>query len=108
MNDKIKWTLEQAMDARDRIANVIDLLEGQSAAQEAEEAPRPGKWVSVKDELPRAWVSVLAYVRRKKARYRVIVWRSDVKGWGSHDPFFDKRDKVTHWMPLPEPPEEID
>lgn len=80
MNDKIKWTLEQAMNARDRITNIIELLEGLSA-QGGEETPRAGTWISVIDRLPREGETVLA--------------------------FFSKRDKVTYWMPLPEPPEEI-
>lgn len=105
MTDRQKWALEQAMDARDRINNVIEMLEDMSA-QGGEDAPRAGTWISVKDRLPRTGRSVLVYVRRDDGVdtwYRTIAWMGE-KNWDSCDPYFSQNDTITHWMSLPEPP----
>ena len=47
-----------------------------------------GKWINVKDRLPESAGWYLVFFRGKK--------------W----PFDNHYHKVTHWMPLPEPPKE--
>ena len=70
------------------------------------EMTRPG-WISVKDRLPEDETVVIAYVQHKIGWYRMFAWH-DMYGWHSNAPGFDEEesDYVTHWMPLPEPPEE--
>ena len=65
------------------------------------------KWISVKDRLPERFENVLCYFPEKdygsavmvdyneSTREEITVFASQFK-WG----------KVTHWMPLPEPPVE--
>ena len=68
------------------------------------------KWISVEDRLPEPCVSVLTLRRRLEdgaCSQRVdstipiydgtFAWFSDTHSW---------KTKVTHWMPLPEPPKE--
>lgn len=68
------------------------------------------EWISVKDRLPEKNTWVLCYVKWMIPVFemeRGIRKYSDVK-----KVFFDGRfrlgDSVTHWMPLPEPPESED
>ncbi len=71
-------------------------------------------WVSVKDRLPKGTDSVLAWVECGAVpvvAYRDAdgVWQVDIEhiswnGSGSIRDLDDYDDDVTHWMPLPEPP----
>lgn len=70
----------------------------------------PAKWVSVKDRLPEPNTEVLVYIKypqpvlsldtgiKKKANIKKLFF--DGEGFVSYD-----YGKLTHWMPLPEPPE---
>lgn len=68
------------------------------------------KWISVEDELPKPFTDVLVYrrsvcgmggymsIEHMTLGYGdYILWMNDISSWKS---------KVTHWMPLPEPPKE--
>ena len=65
-----------------------------------------GRWISVEDRLPGDGVYVLvawapadgSEPEVMKARYHEAV--------GQWSPQIARRGSVTHWMPLPEPPEE--
>lgn len=72
-----------------------------------EDAPTVGGWVSVKDRLPEDNTLVLALVQYEVGWYRIFAWR-DKKGWASSQEEFSEQDGdfVTHWMPVPDPPEE--
>ena len=65
-----------------------------------------GKWISVKDSLPDAFDVVLVY----SDGFISISWRETEKrkngivGWHWNS-YPDSLGYVTHWMPLPEPPE---
>lgn len=61
-------------------------------------------WISVKDRLPERYKEVLCLFRGNKGRG----WKIDIS-WVDSTRFFlyeDLYGKVTHWMPLPEPPED--
>ena len=72
-------------------------------------------WVSVEDELPddRIWVLVwhTGYKTAKKAKFiRYITPEFLFDGGGGAwqlDGWSDNEGHVTHWMPLPEPPQEV-
>jgi len=53
-----------------------------------------GGWISVKDRLPENYSHVLTY--SAKEDYVPYIWLGD-----------DRWNKITHWMPLPEPPDEL-
>lgn len=64
------------------------------------------RWISVKDQLPEPFVSVLVYMPGERPLPTVHegYFVRDANKWYSH--FFDRGlDEVTHWMPLPEAPE---
>lgn len=68
--------------------------------QEQESKPLNG-WISVKDKLPEDQVEVLVLTRSMKGMRNVD------KGYWSIDHFIHRgRAQVTHWMPMPELPEE--
>ena len=65
------------------------------------------EWISVYDRLPEAWKQVLIYSRHDFCESAVYIgvpgkWRVT---W-NHEML--EADSVTHWMPLPEPPKEVE
>ena len=64
------------------------------------------KWISVKDRLPDREVFVLAYSKREEyviMYYTGYYW----EGWELSDSdSIQILHDITHWMPLPEPPNE--
>lgn len=70
------------------------------------------KWISVEDRLPEAKLAVLAYGRRHIRKTEttelpaphVAYTRGEDEGWFTWD--YGDYVYVSHWMPLPEPPEE--
>ena len=75
---------------------------------------QPNEWVSVEDRLPEENVTVLVFnadphaEKYVLARYRVVVHFG--RCWCQFDQEYDSWCascwKVTHWMPLPQPPKE--
>lgn len=68
-------------------------------------APLTG-WISVKDRLPEAGGYVVCIAKRNPfSRFMPMVARIEKNGWVN--PIAEQYiSEVTHWMPLPEPPEE--
>ena len=64
------------------------------------------EWVSVKDRLPEAGGYVVCIAKRNPfSRFMPMVARIEKNGWVN--PITEQYiSEVTHWMPLPEPPEE--
>ncbi len=64
-----------------------------------------GEWVSVEDRMPDERVEVLITVITDNGVFVDIAWREN-GGW--NDPLGGwSNDDVTHWMLLPEPPQEV-
>lgn len=62
------------------------------------------EWISVKDRLPEAFRPVIVCREKGKGEYVVEQGCKDVKDWWKV--YGTRTKKVTHWMPLPEPPME--
>ncbi len=69
------------------------------------------EWISVKDRLPKRETEVLGYFKHGKI-YVVAQcsWRDNIcNEWhfspASYDPDSAEFEELTHWMPLPNPPE---
>ena len=75
--------------------------------QDALQARIP-QWISVKDRLPEDGTRVMAYVNG----WHEVAWhRKSIREWQFRDEIAFNNETntyglVTHWMPLPEPPEE--
>lgn len=67
-----------------------------------EGCPQNGGWVSVKDRLPDA--GGIYFARLSDGQYKVLAFEESM-GW-YNDYEYGPLD-VTHWMYLPEPPEEV-
>lgn len=72
-----------------------------------------GKWISVNDRIPEQDVYVLCYYTDfGKHQYQTVgkLWSANGKWDLDIDSEYDIEDEkvVTHWMPLPEPPEEAE
>ena len=75
------------------------------ALQMAIEALERDKWISVKDTLPEPGTDVLTYVQVADDESRIGAAHFDRGVWW--DAIFNVAcEAVTHWMPLPKPPNE--
>lgn len=66
-------------------------------------------WISVNDALPKDCKSVLIYTEKRVIRIAAIypTLKKDHPYWLGDRPIELEYGKVTHWMPLPEPPKEV-
>ena len=74
---------------------------------------RVPRWISVEERLPdksHDWVLIIGkwesdggWIVPHVAEYREGIWMTNGTGWNKIE---DLHIKITHWMPLPEPPEE--
>ena len=103
------WTLKQIdrnVDAIIRWIEKVDrlipiLMEQKSLA----EKQATSEWISVKDRLPEKYKLVLCY-KDGKTRIGYYIGAEYVKGVAAFADYSHTRSfGVTHWMPLPEPPE---
>ena len=95
---KFRETLRGNSD--DDVDYLNDLLIALLTAIDALE--QNNEWVSVKDRMPEEGVDVLVYLNRKSADV-------DFVDRESGNFFYYDEGEVTHWRPLPEPPEsEVD
>ena len=63
------------------------------------------EWINVKDRLPEEWVDVLVF--SKAGFQEIAVWIGIPGVWRvSWNHNLMEKHSVTHWMPLPKPPEE--
>lgn len=69
------------------------------------------KWISVQDRLPEDCVNVLVYAIGNNENdvvamtsYTHNMYGYNIEGWHSPWQYFFCEYKITHWMPLPEPP----
>ena len=71
---------------------------------EALNAAQPG-WISVKERLPPKEVNILTVDGHRRVRI-LAFWSKIGKRWKwIENSRFSARNDITHWMPLPEPPE---
>ena len=74
---------------------------------------RVPKWISVEDRLPEFNVYVLVYAVGKDDKKEITItsytnsmYGLGITGWIAPWQYFSYNYKITHWMPLPEPPKE--
>lgn len=68
------------------------------------------KWIPVTERLPdeQGTYIVALYMRSRKRKYSDSAnFDPVIKRWRTHL-FWGKGMKITHWMPLPEPPKEVE
>ena len=83
-------------------------VENKSLAEIYMDGARNGKWIPCSERLPEFGVDVLVYAKTWEDHIQVAHRQYDGIMWELSDCeyYFSKSD-VTHWMPLPEPPEEV-
>lgn len=64
------------------------------------------KWISVEEMLPQAFYSVLVYIPEEAPMPTVHEGYMTDNGRWISTVYVREFEKVTHWMPLPEPPQE--
>lgn len=66
------------------------------------------RWIPVEEKLPQPFVSVLGYMPEEKPLPLVHeCYYADGRGGGWYSMGLYGAKKVTHWMPMPEAPEEV-
>ena len=111
IKENIFWGDEYGVCFRDEWVEAYEMAIVALREQDATDTNVGGKWISVEDRLPenkRDWVLVACklmpegfYGVPQVAELRRGVWWSE--RWDA--PFSLNDAEVTHWMPLPEPPE---
>ncbi len=85
---------------------ICEAIEIDGIVKRLEEAPTVScnEWISVKDRLPEDSREVLIY--DKRSGDVLYAWYS-METWNENDFCYegDDLDDISHWMPLPEPPE---
>lgn len=71
-----------------------------AAKRQVEEAPAVNRWIPCSERFPEEDVSVLCYMQIGE----IVVMQYGGDGWYCGVIRYNPR-YVTHWMPLPEPPE---
>ena len=85
-------------ELRDTIAELSERCREQEA--DIEELLKEREWISVKDRLPKENIWVLVYSKQGSYMNLKVDYIHDGRWFNSL--------LVTHWMPLPEPPESED
>ena len=67
--------------------------------------PTVGGWISVKERMPEDYVNVLIAMTDVAGTFVAVAWREN-NGWNDGEGGWPE-ENVTHWMPVPEPPEEV-
>ena len=102
------------MDVREKLVELIESARyrGSNTSEEiADNLLDSGvtvqEWVDVKDRLPEAGGYVVCIAKRNPfSRFMPMVARIEKNGWVN--PITEQYiSEVTHWMPLPEPPKEV-
>lgn len=76
--------------------------ENKQLRAEVERLREARRWIPVLDRVPELGVDVLVLQRNGQCE---VAWRHIVDGeWMSESVFCE----ITHWMPLPEPPKEVE
>ncbi|MGI4180991.1 DUF551 domain-containing protein [Klebsiella pneumoniae] len=77
----------------------------------SEPATVPGKWIPVSERIPEVGVKVLCFPAEDEPIHAVFngqLWLQDVSWSGSEEPIDNVIPvTVTHWMPLPAAPQEV-
>ena len=113
MYKKLVALLRQKYDKAPLVMSAADAIE-ELARQNArwEEAVKTSLayipcWIAVTDQLPEDGVAVMCWLRNDAGDcYASAGWYDTTfKMWGILDSEYALSRHVTHWMPLPEPPE---
>ena len=95
---------EEALSRRDRVRYNLLNREDKEAVDIAFDALERSGWISVKDRLPERYIPVLTCRAHQPSGKVVELGFLDIsKRWKIYG---TRIVSVTHWMPLPEPPEE--
>ena len=69
--------------------------------------PLYGEWISVRDRLPmKQGVYITVCKVGGIRRFHLMEFWKDAQTWMNLDGAISKRTHVTHWMPLPAPPDD--
>jgi len=80
----------------------VDELEADALAYIQQLEAKEPKWISVKERLPEEADEVLVFCRNGETTWTNLAHRVGKQWWRVGVPM----QCVTHWMPMPEPPEE--
>ena len=90
------------VDVVDICAEIVTLVIDAQTEFDENESAHTGRWISVRDRIPPDQEEVLVCTLAKNGVQNID------KGYWAIDHFIHRgRSQVTHWMPLPELPEEV-
>ena len=62
------------------------------------------KWIPVSERLPEVGKKVLVYCKENKNDYEIGAYSDTYRGFFVRQTWYEN---ITHWMPMPEPPKEV-
>ena len=90
---------------KDDALHVIDSIPAADVVEQEQESKPLNGWISVLDRLPEVGGYVVCIAKRNPfSRFMPMVARIEKNGWVN--PITEQYiSEVTHWMPMPDPPE---
>ena len=95
---------QENVSCKEKDLGAAELIE-QQAARIAELEAKVPRWISVTERLPEIEQRVLVLDRHGNAMVRTLLCLAGEKGPSFRPDGLVPRKHITHWMPLPEPPE---
>lgn len=92
----VSWLYDKAARAHDHsYARMLNMT-----AKRLRELDEKQRWIPVAERLPEYGQEIIAYSGNvlKPTVYGVHYWNKEFDNWA----------RITHWMPLPEPPKEVE
>lgn len=112
IKDKILWIAKPSFKGI-RVSDLLAAYADSEYQRGLEEGERRGmpKWISVEERLPEIACKVLMVAQYAGGKVLLMKlaerqWlNKSMRGWNWYgDPWWIDRERVSHWMPLPEPP----
>lgn len=99
--------IKQIAETQDKVSSGIEDVTFYRAIKIIRNAPAVNRWIPCSESLPEVWKEVLVVLNSNGYQSINIGEKQEEGSWMIGGEFWYEKDdpRITHWMPLPEPPE---